>query len=219
MRAPRHSADWAGRRSRRRTIVGAGWVVVGGIALTGSSSPTLTSASSASAAPSAVVTATPTATSSSTPRPASASSKPVRIRVPAIGVDSTLVRLGLTSKGALAVPTKAMTAGWYTGSAIPGRVGPAVIAGHVHWSGIPAVFARLAELAPGNRVIVTLSDGTTATFGVDVVGTYAKTRFPTALVYGPLDVPGLRLITCGGYDRATRTYDANVIVFATLATA
>jgi sortase (surface protein transpeptidase) len=220
MRAPpRHSADWAGRRRRRLTIVGAGWLVVGGIALTGSSSPTLTSASSASAAPSAVVTATPTATSSSTPRPASASSKPVRIRVPAIGVDSTLVRLGLTSKGALAVPTKAMTAGWYTGSAIPGRVGPAVIAGHVHWSGIPAVFARLAELAPGDRVIVTLSDGTTATFGVDVVGTYAKTRFPTALVYGPLDVPGLRLITCGGYDRATRTYDANVIVFATLTTA
>jgi sortase (surface protein transpeptidase) len=165
------------------------------------------------------VTATPAETSSSTPRPASASSKPVRIQVPAIGVDSTLVRLGLTSKGALAVPTKAMTAGWYTGSAVPGRVGPAVIAGHVHWSGIPAVFARLAELAPGDRVIVTLSDGTTATFGVDRVGTYAKARFPTSLVYGPLDVPGLRLITCGGYDRATRTYDANVIVFATLTTA
>jgi sortase (surface protein transpeptidase) len=112
-----------------------------------------------------------------------------------------------------------MTAGWYTGSAVPGRVGPAVIAGHVHWSGIPAVFARLAELAPGDRVIVSLSDGTTATFGVDRVGTYAKKRFPTSLVYGPLAVPGLRLITCGGYDRATRTYDANVIVFATLATA
>jgi sortase (surface protein transpeptidase) len=219
MSAPGHSDDRAGTRSRRLTIIGATWLVAGGVALTGCSSPTLTPASTASAAPSAAVTATPAATTSSMPRPVSASSKPVRIRVPAIGVDSTLVRLGLTSKGALAVPTKAMTAGWYTGSAVPGRVGPAVIAGHVHWSGIPAVFARLAELAPGDQVIVTLSDGTTATFGVDRVGTYAKARFPTSLVYGPLDVPGLRLITCGGYDRATRTYDANVIVFATLITA
>jgi sortase (surface protein transpeptidase) len=219
MRVPGHRDDRVGTRSRRRTIVGAAWVVAGGVALTGCSSPTLTPASSASAAPSATVTATPAATTSNTPRPVSASSKPVRIRVPAIGVDSTLVRLGLTSKGALAVPIKAMTAGWYTGSAVPGRVGPAVIAGHVHWSGIPAVFARLGELAPGDHVIVSLSDGTTATFGVDRVGTYSKSRFPTSLVYGPLDVPGLRLITCGGYDRATRTYDANVIVFATLTTA
>jgi hypothetical protein len=91
-----------------------------------------------------------------------------------------------------------------------------VIAGHVHWSGIPGVFARLADLTPGDRIVVVRSDGTTVTFAVDRVATYAKARFPTALVYGSLDVAGLRLITCGGYDRAARAYEANVIVFATL---
>jgi len=164
-----------------------------------------------------------TAPAASAPRgpattaPPAARLTPVRIRVPAIGVDTPLVRLGLTSDGALAVPTKAMSAGWYTGSPVPGRVGPAVIAGHVHWSGIPAVFAHLADLAAGDRIIVTRSDASTATFTVDRVATYPKTRFPTELVYGSLDVAGLRLITCGGFDPVARAYEANVIVFATLA--
>ena len=57
----------------------------------------------------------------------------------------------------------------------------------------------------------------TATFTVDRVATYPKTRFPTALVYGSLDVAGLRLITCGGFDPVVRAYEANVIVFSTLA--
>jgi len=171
------------------------------------------------AVPSAGVTASTPMPTVAAPVAPSAPTTPVRLRVPAIGVDTTLVRLGLTSTGALAVPTKAMTAGWYTGSPVPGQVGPAVIAGHVHWSGIPAVFARLTELAPGDRILVTLADRSIATFTVDRVATYAKSKFPTALVYGPLEIAGLRLITCGGYDRVSRTYEANVIAFATLATA
>ena len=170
------------------------------------------------AVPSAGVTASTPMPTVAAPVAPSAPTTPVRLRVPAIGVDTTLVRLGLTSTGALAVPTKAMTAGWYTGSPAPGQVGPAVIAGHVHWSGIPAVFARLTELAPGDRILVTLADRSIATFTVDRVATYAKSKFPTALVYGPLEIAGLRLITCGGYDPVSRTYEANVIAFATLAT-
>jgi sortase (surface protein transpeptidase) len=111
-----------------------------------------------------------------------------------------------------------MTAGWYTGSPVPGRVGPAVIAGHVHWSGVPAVFAHLVDLRAGDRILVTRSDASTVTFTIDRVATYAKSRFPTALVYGSLDVAGLRLITCGGFDPVARAYEANVIVFATLVT-
>ncbi|MGV8848002.1 MAG: class F sortase [Propionibacteriaceae bacterium] len=142
-------------------------------------------------------------------------SAPTLISIPAIAVDSTLVGLGLEKDGSLEVPTEAMTAGWYTGSPIPGLFGPSVIAGHVHWNGVAGVFAHLADLRPGDRVIVTLSDGSTVTFAVDRVATYAKTKFPTELVYGNIEYPGLRLITCGGYDRAARAYEANVIVFAT----
>jgi sortase (surface protein transpeptidase) len=154
-----------------------------------------------------------TAASTATPRLA-----PTLLSIPAIGVNSTLVTLGLAKDGTLEVPTQAMTAGWYTGSPVPGLVGPSVIAGHVHWSGIPAVFAHLADLKPADRVIVSLSDATTVTFAVDRVVTYPKTQFPTDLVYGDIAYPGLRLITCGGYDPVAKAYEANVIVFATRVT-
>jgi LPXTG-site transpeptidase (sortase) family protein len=143
---------------------------------------------------------------------------PTLISIPAISVDSTLVGLGLAKDGSLEVPTEAMTAGWYTGSPVPGFVGPSVIAGHVHWSGVAGVFAHLADLRRGDRVIVTLSDGSTVVFAVDRVATYAKTQFPTEIVYGNIEYPGLRLITCGGYDSVARAYEANVIVFATQVT-
>lgn len=140
---------------------------------------------------------------------------PTLLSIPAIGVNSTLVRLGLAKDGTLEVPAQAMTAGWYTGSPVPGLDGPSVIAGHVHWSGIPAVFAHLADLKPADRVIVSLSDATTVTFAVDRVATYPKAQFPTEVVYGDISYPGLRLITCGGYDPVAKAYEANVIVFAT----
>ena len=239
MTVRKHGNHRAGTTTRRLATVGVAWAAAGGIAIAvalfiaGGSHPTVNSAptttganipaatpspTSSTPAPATTTHAAPIAAGGAAPARGTAGLTPVRIRVPAIGVDATLVRLGLTSDGALAVPTRAMTAGWYTGSPVPGRVGPAVIAGHVHWSGVPAVFAHLADLRPGDRVIVSRSDGTTATFVVDRVATYPKTRFPTALVYGSLDVPGLRLITCGGFDPVARAYEANVIVFATLAT-
>jgi sortase (surface protein transpeptidase) len=143
---------------------------------------------------------------------------PTSLVIPAIGVNTSLVRLGLAKDGTLEVPAKAMTAGWYTGSPAPGLVGPSIIAGHVHWSGIPAVFAHLAELRQGDRVSITRSDGTAVVFTVDRVATFPKTQFPTELVYGDIAYPGLRLITCGGYDPVAKAYEDNVVVFATRAT-
>ena len=143
---------------------------------------------------------------------------PTRIVIPRIGVDAALVRLGLEQDGTLEVPTKAKNAGWFTDSPRPGTARPRGIAGHVHWSGIDAVFARLTILAPGDRVVIERADGTSAAFAVDRVQTYPKSRFPTALVYGGLAYAGLRLITCGGYDATARAYEANVIVFAILVT-
>jgi hypothetical protein len=47
---------------------------------------------------------------------------------------------------------------------------------------------------------------------------FAKDAFPTRRVYGDIGHAGLRLITCGGHDLRTGTYDDNVVVFATLVT-
>ena len=140
---------------------------------------------------------------------------PLRVRVPAIGVDSTLVDLGLDAAGALAAPADPAAAGWYAGGPVPGDVGPAVVAGHVDSAEGPAVFARLRELAPGDEVLVDRSDGTTARFTVTRVERHPKDAFPTAAVYGPTADAQLRLVTCGGaFDRAARSYEDNVVVFA-----
>ncbi|MHB1008867.1 MAG: class F sortase [Propionibacteriaceae bacterium] len=191
--------------------------LAGLLAVSGCSNRSAPTAPPLSASPAPVTTPTHSGTpaEAATPSATLAQPAPTLISIPAIGVSSTLVRLGLTEDGALEVPTQAMAAGWYTGSPVPGVVGPSVIAGHVHWSGVPGVFAHLADLRPGDRVIVSLSDATTVVFAVDRVASYAKSQFPTGLVYGDIAYPGLRVITCGAYDAVAHAYEANVVVFAT----
>jgi sortase (surface protein transpeptidase) len=146
-----------------------------------------------------------------------ARSAPVGVHIPAIGVDSTLMQLGLRADGSLQVPPSGFPAGWYTGAPTPGELGPAILAGHVDWSGQPGVFSRLRELTPDAQVTVTRQDGSAAVFRVTQVKQYPKDKFPTSEVYGDLDHPGLRLITCGGsFDRQTRNYEDNIIAFADL---
>jgi sortase (surface protein transpeptidase) len=143
--------------------------------------------------------------------------EPVRLIIPAIGVRTGLVRLGLTSAGALQVPPTPTVAGWYTGSARPGAIGAAVIAGHIDSVTGPGVFFRLRLLRPGDRVYVRQAGGSLAVFDVTAVHSYLKTRFPTGAVYGPVPAAELRLITCGGtFDYATGHYLSNVIVYADL---
>ena len=144
-----------------------------------------------------------------------AKSSPIRIRIPAIGVNSRLMKLGLQKDGSLQVPPSAFPAGWYTGSPTPGEIGPAIIAGHIDWNG-PGVFYALNRVRLGDRIIVNRADGTTATFTVTRIAAFLKNAFPTEAVYGNLTYPGLRLITCGDYDFKLHKYVRDVVVFANL---
>jgi hypothetical protein len=149
--------------------------------------------------------------------PPLAATPPVRIRIPAIDVDSAVIGLGLQPDGTLQVPADGSVAGWFTGAPTPGEHGPAVIAAHVDWNHAPGVFFRLRDLEPGDEVAVDRADGSTATFVVFGVEQYPKDAFPTERVYGDIDHAGLRLITCGGsFDRAARSYRDNVVVYAGL---
>ncbi len=138
---------------------------------------------------------------------------PVQLDIPAIGVHTALLSLGLQSDGSLAVPPlDSRNAGWYSNSPTPGEVGPAVVLGHVDSARTgPGVFYDLRTLLPGDAVRVTRADGTVAAFRVDKVARFPKAMFPTAAVYGNIDHPGLRLITCGGaFDRSAHSYVDNV---------
>jgi hypothetical protein len=144
--------------------------------------------------------------------------RPTALIIPAIGVRTQLIHLGLTQAGSMQVPGTAAVAGWYTGSPRPGAIGAAVIAGHIDSQLGPGVFFRLRLLHPGNRVYVRRADGTLAVFRVTAVHLYPKARFPAAAVYGAVPDAQLRLITCGGtFDAATGHYLSNVIAFAQLA--
>ena len=96
------------------------------------------------------------------------------------------------------VPPDATGTGWYVHSPVPGDLGPAVLAAHVVYGGLPGVFTRLGDLRPGAAVTVRRADGADVTFVVDRVERYPKTAFPSAAVYGDTPGPELRLITCGG---------------------
>lgn len=148
-------------------------------------------------------------------------SKPVSLDIPAIGVHSSVQRVGLDKEGAIEVPAPGPAyddAAWYKYSPTPGELGPAVIVGHVDSAADgPSVFFNLGALRRGDRIAVTREDGQVATFEVDTVRRFAKDRFPTALVYGRTDHAALRLITCGGaFDEATGHYLDNIAVFASL---
>jgi LPXTG-site transpeptidase (sortase) family protein len=149
-------------------------------------------------------------------------SLPTRLRIPAIGVDTPVMSLGLAADGEVEVPPIAAhaPAGWYDGSPTPGQTGPAVLLGHVTVGRYgDGVFLHLDRLHPGDRVAIARKDGSVADFAVEKVQTVPKSRFPTQAVYGNVDHPALRLITCGG----TRVsgdggYPDNVIVYASLVT-
>jgi hypothetical protein len=148
-------------------------------------------------------------------------SMPVSVDIPAIGVTSKLLRLGLNTDGTIQVPSLVTSAGeaaWYKYSATPGQIGASVIEGHVDSDQGPAVFYRLGALRPGDTIDVRLADGVTAIFRVTGVREYTKSNFPSKAIYGATDFAALRLITCGGvFDYATGHYLSSTVVFASLA--
>ena len=141
---------------------------------------------------------------------------PVALWIPAIGVRTRLIRLGITRQGKLQVPSSPSVAGWYTSSPRPGEIGSSIIAGHIDSYLGPGIFYRLRELHPGNQIYVRQADGKLATFRVTGVHQYPKAHFPTAAVFGPAPDAELRLITCGGtFNYATHNYLSNVVVYST----
>jgi sortase (surface protein transpeptidase) len=152
----------------------------------------------------------------STVGPPPAAGAPLRISIPAIGVDAAVVGVGLRADGAMEVPA-VDRAGWYRLGPRPGDPGPAVVVGHVDSRVGPAVFHRLRQLHRGDGSLVRRMGGATAAFTVEAVEQQPKSTLPVGRIWNRTAEPVLRLITCGGtFDRTSRHYRDNVIVYAKL---
>ncbi len=139
---------------------------------------------------------------------------PVAVRIGDIALDAPVLAVGVDDQNQLAVPA-ADTVGWYRYSATPGDPGATVLAAHVDYGGRPGAFFDLAELRPGDRVEVELSDGSILPYRVTGNTQYDKTQLPAEELFRKDGSPVLQLITCGGsFDPAGRTYLANVVVTA-----
>lgn len=139
---------------------------------------------------------------------------PVRLEIPGIAVDAPIIDLDLRGPEP-EVPSDFSDSGWYEQTRRPGEIGPSVIAGHVDSVSGPAVFARLDELSPGDRIIVHGDEGRTRTFVVKSKAQYPKQDLPPEVFEFDAPVPELRLITCGGtFDRRSGHYRDNLVVYA-----
>ena len=152
-----------------------------------------------------------------TPPAGLARSLPRELIVPSLGIDSGVGQLGLLADHHVQVPTSVHTVGWFRLGPTPGQIGSSVILGHVDSYAGPGIFFNIKSLPVGALIEVGLADHTMALFRVTSVVQYAKSSFPDALVYGSSEGRNLNLVTCGGtFDRSTRSYESNIVVFSRL---
>ncbi|MCC9308539.1 class F sortase [Kitasatospora sp. RB6PN24] len=206
--APGHRSPWSGAVLLGAAVVAGAWLVRDGVH--GAPPP----APAPAQAPGAGGVRAPGTTGDPMGR-----SRPVRISIPAIGVDAPVTGVGLDPEGHLATPPAQdrNLAGWYQDGVTPGQRGTALLAGHVDTATGPAVFHGLGALHRGDRIDVLRDDRSTARFTVDGIEVYPRTAFPDQQVFGQAPDPQLRLITCGGGYRKGDGYQANVVVYAHLA--
>ncbi|MFH9421322.1 class F sortase [Streptomyces sp. NPDC017529] len=161
-------------------------------------------------------TESPRATTAALP-----AAEPVRVRIPAAGVNTgPVLGLGLAADGTVEVPSVAQAGriGWYDKGVTPGETGPAVLIGHYDTAEGPAVLKDVGRIGVGDKIYVDRADGRTAVFAVRELQQVDKKAFPTQRVYGDTDRPELRLVTCGG-DLVGGHRPDNIVVYADLVAA
>ena len=238
------ASSWRRRRDRAGLAVGAVLLVVAGTAAVRdgdrtafTAAGTVPSASAAPSTPARIGPSRPAPTTSTRTAPAprrtgaapalrgtgaaagirpDASFVPDRVRVVALGVDAPVVRESVDRGGALTLPEDPRTIGWWGAGAAPGApLGTIVLAGHVdsEQEGAGALFP-LARTPVGARVVLS-GPGGDATYVVQARRRFAKDDLPWRELFRQDVETRLLLVTCGGdFDRATRHYTDNVVVYA-----
>lgn len=142
---------------------------------------------------------------------------PVRLEIPAIGVNAPVESVGVDERGEMAIPEQVDQVGWYRFGAAPGsQAGSVVMSGHIDSAqqGLGA-FAHLGDLRAGDMVSVMDGSGRTLKYRVIGKEAFAKTSVPLPSLFSRQGTARLTLITCGGaFDSTARSYLDNIVVTA-----
>lgn len=163
---------------------------------------------------------------------------PLELRIPSLQVSAAVTGVGINALNEMDAPKGPIDdplwqkAFWFRGSGIPGESGTATFAGHVNDPlARPGVFARLADLRPGDLVYVNdIRSDRDIQFTVTRIEIYSLEQAADlavlAQIYGAGPVSGqgpqpspdgqshLTLVTCAG-DIVNGAFDHAVVVFAT----
>jgi len=156
---------------------------------------------------------------SATP-PAATGVVPVGIAIPRIDVAAPIEN-GAVQDGALLKPTGPLFVAWYDelGGIAPGS-SPVLFGHYDYWDVGPAVFARLDELAAGDRIELFGADGTLYGYDVETARTVPANADATdlAALLAPSSEQRLTLITerPGTWDEARQDYADRLVLTARL---
>src|SRR5579883_1632507 len=126
---------------------------------------------------------------------------PVRLRIPAIQLDTLVEAVGILANGELDTPRQKPwdDVGWYDSGVSPGQRGSAVIDGHLDRpGGMPAVFWYLHTIHVADEVTVLMHSGQVLHFHVRQTALYAPQDAPLQGIFGDTSGSYLSLITCAG---------------------
>ncbi len=143
---------------------------------------------------------------------------PSRLKIPSIGVDTTIYYVGLTPDGAMDVDKQDIKqVAWYQPGTHPGDIGSAVIAGHYGWlgSGESAVFNNLHNLNKNDEIIVIDNQGVSTIFIFRESRKYDPEANANDVFKSNDNKAHLNLITCyGDWVSSKNTYSDRLVVFA-----
>lgn len=154
--------------------------------------------------------------SAALPDSADEATRPVLLRAPTIGLSAAVDPVGVAGDQQMQLPADPRRLGWYRYGPAPGEGrGSAVLAGHIDSAtyGVGPL-ARLAELRPGDTLVVQLDSDAWRRFRVDSIETFDRQTLPETVFTrdGP---ERLRLITCAGaYLPERGGYQENLVVTA-----
>jgi len=158
--------------------------------------------------------ATPPPIATPTPRPPASPTAAVRIRIPAIGVDRSIIEVPLAYNPGSGTWKRDYTklfrgggqdlVGHWGGSASPGQPGNMILVGHNYGYGYNGVFLHLGRLTAGQQIEVVNGAGQTFAYRVTTVVSVPWTKkndqeMAQHLAYLSVGGPErLTLVTCGG---------------------